>query len=273
MDRVELEISEIKNIALKGLLWLSHICDVNNINYYLAYGTLLGAVRHQGFVPWDDDIDIWMTRENYNKFVNLNVVDNEWEIMSCETNEEYYFPWAKLCNKCTVLEPSRFTSGLLYGVSIDIFPLDASLGLSFEEMKASAMKLRNEYKRLQKKFRPFTGGSEGLDTLFKRIFKRLYCCVAEKIYGSPNKALKQLIEKQNYSSMTNSDYLFCVLAPVAGFWEKIDFQDTAMLEFEGHYFPAPVGYDNVLRAFYGDYMTLPPVDKRVTHHSFTAYYI
>lgn len=84
---------ELKKVSLDGLKFIKEICEKNNLEYYIGYGTLIGAIRHEGFIPWDDDIDIWMKRDEYEKFIEIVSKENNknWEILSTY-NEDYYFP-------------------------------------------------------------------------------------------------------------------------------------------------------------------------------------
>ena len=172
----ELTLEEIKHISLDGLEFFVDICNKNNLRYYLAFGTLLGAVRHHGFIPWDDDIDILMPRKEYDRFIQIssNMGNDQWEILSYRNTEGYGFYWAKVCSKSTVLTPSRFTSGLLYGVSIDIFPLDYMKSETKEDALNELRRVKSDYSVIKKKILPFNTKAPGFANSLKRIYKKVY---------------------------------------------------------------------------------------------------
>ena len=262
---------ELKEISLEGLLWFKKVCEAEGLRYYLAYGTLLGAVRHKGFIPWDDDIDVWMPRQDYDRLIRLSarVEDDSWQILSNETQPRYLFPWAKVAHKKTVLTPSRFNNGFLYGVSLDIFPLDPCEGVTLAQAKEEMQALKQEYTRRVHRLRPYSGGSEGVPNRAVQAGKMLYYHAARVLWGKMEEDLARWRRLQR--GKTEQPFVSCALAPVSGVWPRAAFEQTAQLEFENTMFDVPKGYNEILTLFYGDYMTLPPVEKRVTHHSFRVY--
>nr|MCR5207201.1 LicD family protein [Eubacterium sp.] len=119
----ELSLEEVKKTELEILIRFDEICKNNNIEYSLAYGTMLGAVRHNGFIPWDDDIDVFVKRSDYEKLLGLRYDDGRFEIKSHRYSNNYYYPFAKMIDKNTDLDVSwRLDKDM--GVFIDIFPLD-----------------------------------------------------------------------------------------------------------------------------------------------------
>lgn len=273
MNTQQLSLEDMKEITLEGLIWLKNVCETHGLRYYLAYGTLLGAVRHKGFIPWDDDIDVWMLREDYDRLIQIasQAEDSSWQILSQKTQKKYLFPWAKVAHKQTVLEPSRFNNGFLYGISIDIFPLDGCPGGTLKEARENMMQLKAEYASRLRKIRPYSGGLEGIPNGFVQALKAAYYSCAQIIFGKLEDDLARWSDLQR--SWKNTEYVSCALAPVPGVWPQAAFEDTEQLEFEKIPFAAPKDYDTILTMFYGDYMTLPPAEKRVTHHSFRAYWI
>ena len=124
MRKIELE--EIKQRCLEILSYIDDICRKNEIQYYLAYGTLLGSVRHQGFIPWDDDIDICMTRENYYKFKKVIAEDKTtpFKLLYVDTEKDYTLPLPKVVDTRTSLSILSQKEKMKLGVFVDVFILD-----------------------------------------------------------------------------------------------------------------------------------------------------
>ena len=122
----KLSPEEYKKVLLSILTRIDSICRENGLKYMLAYGTLLGAVRHKGFIPWDDDIDLLLPRKDYEtlRSVAKSFNTKEWKLLSYSNEPRFLLPFMKYCNKHTIVTPPRFNTGFVYGLSIDIFPLD-----------------------------------------------------------------------------------------------------------------------------------------------------
>ena len=121
----ELTLDELKQIELETLKMFHAFCVENNIRYYLAYGTLLGAVRYKKFIPWDDDVDLLIPREDYDRLITLFKDNERYRLYSFERNKDYHFPFAKLCDMTTLkVEDFYPNAKVKLGVEIDLFPLD-----------------------------------------------------------------------------------------------------------------------------------------------------
>ena len=125
MGEKQIPADVIKEIELSILDYIDDVCKTNHIKYYLAYGTLLGAIRHKGFIPWDDDIDIYLLRDDYMKFVKIvNEQRNDrYEILSIYNDDSYNYEFAKVIDKRTALNASNFIINKKEGVWVDVFPL------------------------------------------------------------------------------------------------------------------------------------------------------
>lgn len=262
-----LSLEEIKEIEFDLLKMLDSFCKENNIQYFLSNGTLLGAVKYKGFIPWDDDIDILVPREDYNKLLSLFTDNGCYKLFAFEKHNEYRFPFAKLCDMTTEKEEKNINNGVHLGVDIDVFPLD-SWDADLKNAKKEAKHINKIMFRL------------GLTKLYKsdspnpikRVFKEIAMALC-RFLGSKY-FIRNIIKASNKPKQKDSGYLGCKTWCIYGEREIIPadvFSDTVMLEFEGMYFPAPVGYDTYLRSLYGDYEKDPPTEKQKTHHSFTAY--
>ncbi|MBQ6781536.1 MAG: LicD family protein [Treponema sp.] len=258
--------TEVKEILVNGLLAFDKISKENGISYFLTAGTLLGAVRHKGFIPWDDDIDICMFRDDYTKLLSIvdKVQTDNWKLISSHNEKKFLFYWAKFCNTQTAVLPSRFSNNYIYGVAIDIFPLDTpSLSDDYDEVFSAA-------KMLRKKWRLHFGGMchlirtnthRGIKTFFFSLCSRILFGSIPMVNEKFNKVMTALYDK-------TATYVVSLLpAPnIENDIYKREWFETSYLEFEGHFFPVPKNYDAVLRTRYGNYMELPSEKNRVTQH-------
>ena len=121
----ELTLQELKDIEFDILKKFDAFCKENNIRYFLAYGTLLGAIRYKKFIPWDDDVDLLIPREDYNRMISLFRDDERYRLFAFEKDPNYRYPFAKLCDMTTRKDESGYDNGVMLGVDIDLFPLDA----------------------------------------------------------------------------------------------------------------------------------------------------
>ena len=257
---------ELKKIQLEILEEIKVVCDMNNLKFFLCGGTLLGAVRHNGFIPWDDDIDIYMPREDYKKFVSLfnKNSNSNYKFVCMENNSEYCQPFGKvICTDTTLLETQvKSTHGM--GVYVDVFPLDG-VGDSLSEAKKTIAKCG--------RYRTLLGlaMSKKRKTTPINIIKNLYCQV---LFLSRQTLYSKYLKVAQKNSFADSKYVaFC--GAFYGEREILEhdiFLASELHEFEKGLYPIPIGYDIYLKKLYGDYMLLPPIEKRVTHHSFVAFY-
>ncbi len=278
----ELNIDDVKNIALDGLKCFISICKKYNLRYYLAFGSLIGAARHNGFIPWDDDIDLLMPRDDYNRLEQIKheITESDWKLLSYSSNPKYGHIWKKLCNTKTKVIPSRFTSGLIYGVSIDIFPLDFLNSSDFD----NSVREKNSYcDRFikAKKLNPIQNTlTDGIISDIKRFYKRMRynisCLIGQFNLSQSYEAIENEIIK-----VKNGDYLACMLdlpySPSQTIWRRdwfyTDTEECAYLTFEDIKVRVPLKYKEVLTTTYGNYMQMPPKEKQVTHHFYHAFYI
>lgn len=266
----DLTLAQVKKIGLEGLLELHRVCEEFNLAYYLAYGTLIGAARHQGFIPWDDDIDIWMPRADYTRLLELSkseLLFNSWELQAFSTNKKYMFPWMKLTNLDTIVIPSRFNNGFEYGISIDIFPLDGVNGDNEEACSEKRRELRNKFVEILKKTRVLVDIEHNT---MVRMIEKIYSRTVGKKYNYI-KEISQLEKEMINENKTR--FCTCVYDFYGAVWETNDFDTPIKIKFEGYDFNVPKNYDSVLRVIYGDYMELPPVEKQVIPHTYKAFKI
>ena len=263
----ELTLQELKEIEFDILKMFDAFCKENDIKYYLSHGTLLGAIRYGKFIPWDDDVDLLIPREDYNKMITLFKDNGRYQLFAFEKNQNYCYPMAKLCDMTTLKEESGYNNGVELGVDIDLFPLD-EWNSNLRKAKKEARYIGRQMKllTLSKLYKPDSKSS------IKRLIKGIVMFFCKGL-GSKH-YIKKILKASRKSSKSNSNYLGCKVWCVYGERGIIPaevFADTTYVEFEGEMFPAPAGYDTYLTCLYGDYMPEPPVEKRKTHHSFKAY--
>lgn len=259
-----LDITKLKQIELDILIHIDQFCRLHDIKYTLAYGTLLGAVRHKGFIPWDDDIDILMLREDYNRFEKLYLEndDSHYKLLNDVTVKKYTFPFIKISDESTVLR--EYERGIYGGVYIDVFPLDDicvdDTELERYSKEILSINIRDCYKHklIEKRL-----------SILKRIYVSLY-----KFWKSWNvnvvedhKKINSLLSK---ISKGKSRDLVAELsfADSVKLFPKSYFEDIMEIEFEGNKFPIPKEYDKVLSILYGNYMQFPPINERKSGHNF-----
>ena len=259
----ELGLKEIQALGIEIISCIDQYARVNNLHYYMAGGTLLGAVRHKGFIPWDDDVDLMMPRPDYELFIR-NFSDKRYKVSSCEYDEDYNTPFARVWDTYTVLE---FTSGKdkRIGVFVDIFPID---GYPSKELVSKIHTYRLKLRRTQinavKRY-SYKQGEKHIP--LKKLLRFLWRHNGNYYSKKLNRlALKYGFDNSAFVGVTTTtDHLFRERN------NKEIFASTVYLDFEGMKLPAPSGYETYLKKLYGDYMELPPEEKRKTEHSFFSF--
>ena len=261
----EIKLDELKKIQVEILENVNDFCQKNNIKYWLDCGTLLGAVRHKGYIPWDDDIDIGMLREDYDKFMKLfNKNNTRYKFYSIENNEDFYFQFGKVLDMNTLLyEPDE--TGVKLNVYIDVFVYDNA---PFDDKICDKMfKKRDLYRKMRyAKFYPKAYDHTSFKKRIMRFFLNIYLKFVPKNYY-----VKKLINNSKRYANEDTGGVGNFTSKTKFICDKSIFQDFVDVSFEGKKYPAPVGYDKWLKSFYGDYMKLPPKEKRVSNHVFKAY--
>lgn len=257
---------EIKQRELNILIFIDKICRENNLEYFLAFGTLIGAIRHKGFIPWDDDIDIVMKRSDYEKFISLFPKNNEenFKLLNVESNDEYYYPFLKVVDTKTKVEEVDFKVINNLGVWVDIFPLDNYDPSVIREKEVTVLKNKLQLSRATKCIKT----KSIIKTIVKNIIYPFYKYKDPKKYGI---LINELGKKSK-----NSEKNYCILFALKfknGIYKKELYDKKIEWNFEGHEFFIPEKYHDILTQVYGDYMQLPPEKQRVSGHNIEAFLI
>lgn len=253
---------EAKNKQLEILKNFDDFCTINSLKYSLSGGTLLGAIRHKGFIPWDDDIDVCMPRKDYEFLVN-NFISNDKNLtIKSSLLNNLDIPFAKIVDISTKIDSKFDESEVNKHLWIDIFPVDA---LPEDIYKVKEIYSRCNFYRTLLLLQDAKLG-EGT-TCFRKYAKYLLKPLA-KFYGR-KRCVEKLEKIAKSNSYETSKYVGAVTWGLYGAGERMlksEFEKSVELEFEGYKFPAFSCWDSYLRGLYGNYMELPPIEKRKTHN-------
>lgn len=257
-----LDIKELQKLELKMLLSLDEFCKKNSIKYSLGAGTMIGAVRHQGFIPWDDDIDIFMKREEYDRFVEM-VSNHDYFIdvekryyVKIPRREGYRYPFIKIIDIKTKLYQKNTIKEEL-GVWIDIFPIDYCGTLNEAEKTAKKQIIRfNNFVQFYKRH-----PNDSIINIGKNIALFFFRCVHRNAQKEILNGMDEL-SKNGYSEYCGT---LVWTQSIKDFYPTEFFSDYVDVNFEGHKVVMFKRYNDILHHRYGDYMKLPPESERFTH--------
>ena len=263
------DIREIQQMELGIMEYIHEVCQKIGVKYFLAYGSLIGAVRHKGFIPWDDDMDICMLREDYEKLQDYLIANphERYEVMSYKNNLNYVYPFMKVQDNQTYLleEDVRIDSNM--GIYVDIFPVDG-----YEDDSVFKDKMTRLIKKRQLScytFKGITNTKSLLNSLIR------YISVIIFYFTNTNKYIRgidDLAQSRKVDDYELVDYLIYkdMNKPV---WKREWLKQTITGVFEGKEFMIPKNYHEILTSDYGDYTQLPPVELRFSHHDFQLWKI
>jgi lipopolysaccharide cholinephosphotransferase len=257
---------EVREIQLESLVHFARWCRANDLRFQLAFGTLLGAVRHGGFIPWDDDIDLAMPRSDYERFCRTFPANPPATLVmgSLVSRPGWPLPFAKVWDDRTIVEEHSHLA-LKAGVGLDVFPIDSvhSHGIR----RAIRFWLTRATRALQAlgSARPREGRIRAKAFLLALAGPVVRLIGAHHFASARDRVASQYLGQASHSSVLVGPYLWS--APTPGVIETTD------LPFEGLALPAPADPGAVLGAIYGDYMTPPAASHQTTHHLMTSLWI
>ena len=264
----EKQRSTVHKIEYNLLKEFDRVCRKYEIKYCLAYGSLLGAVRHGGFIPWDDDIDVCMPRSDYEKFkaVAQNEVGDNYFFQSHETDKEYMLFYGRLRDKNTIFQETYFEDyNMASGVYIDIFPVEyydktkLSMKIYWGIFRICRVLLNSKYYKMEAR----TGMKKQMSKIVRILSGFLSCDF--------------LYNLQNYiASCCNTKKGNCYINLTSPYGKKdcfeVELYDTRKeVTFEDGKYWTYLNMEKVLETIYGDYMQLPPIEKRVTVHHLSSF--
>ncbi len=258
MDNKEISLADKRKIYLDMCQAIHEFCAAHGIKYYLAFGTLLGAVRHHGFIPWDDDFDIMMSYEDYQKFFALWDNKGRYKIIDCNLDRGYCYSFPRIYDSYTYRDYYGYCT---YGVSIDLYTILKSA--NGKENIIAIANLAKKYNDIAIFFARCRGWlmrwhawpSQSYDLFILNYFIKKSLNVLENSQVSGSFSIVNGGVTDLYKAIPND----C-------------FNDIIKLPFEDYMFNAPREYDEVLKIWYNDYMVLPLEEKRKPYHGGIYYW-
>ena len=259
----QLNEEEIKELELGVMDYIHNLCQKENINYSLAYGTLLGAVRHKGYIPWDDDVDISLKRDEYDKLYQAVLRDNDpiYKVASWENDARYPYPFYRVYDARTVYENNYIENDIDLGICVDVFPFDYYADVNKEMVKLDTYRRLSVYT-----FYGIHSKNAGLKNIVRYLLVLVFRLTRVKTW---NKKMNLLSMQANDNDFI--DYLMENKRTSTKF-EKTLLDKVMDSPFEDRTYKIPEASHQILSAIYGDdFMEIPPVEKRVKHDDFVAY--
>ena len=259
----QLNEEEIKEVELGVMDYIHNLCQKENINYSLAYGTLLGAVRHKGYIPWDDDVDISLKRDEYDKLYQAVLRDNDpiYKVASWENDARYPYPFYRVYDARTVYENNYIENDIDLGICVDVFPFDYYADVNKEMVKLDTYRRLSVYTLYG-----IHSKNAGLKNIIRYLLVLVFRLTRVKTW---NKKMNLLSMQANDND--SIDYLMENKRTSTKF-EKTLLDKVMDSPFEDRTYKIPEASHQILSAIYGDdFMEIPPVEKRVKHDDFVAY--
>lgn len=260
-------VQELKQIQVDMLKEIDKYCKKHNLRYSLAFGSLLGAVRHKGFIPWDDDLDIMLLRKDYDKFIK-GFKHEYYSVISPSSDREYSLPFAKVNDTRTIINEDSNVKNT-YGVYVDVFPVDNVPDDLYELKSFMSRKKKLNRQHILKivKVKWKRNPLKNLVLILGQLFLAF-------------KSINAISNEMSDLSATYSGLAHCklrgIIAPNDNRFEELlpadYFESYTTIPFEGFEAMVIEKYDEYLTAAYGNYMQLPPKNEQISHHKFKAWW-
>jgi lipopolysaccharide cholinephosphotransferase len=269
MEMNEADKLEYKKILLQTTKDFIKFCEENGLMYYASDGTALGAVRHKGLIPWDDDVDVLMPHKDYERFLQLQykLEGTDYEVLT-DTKPNYPLLFAKFsCKKTTIWEVRNIPC--IYGAFVDVVPMYEVDDTDDMEKKFNQYRKAHERFVISRKIYSFSDWFDLLKkrqllTFFKKMAKKMFYNIFSWYYHCEYKKLEHIFQSSEGSKYIGISGLSSYFR--RPMYEKEWFGRGLMVPFEDFMIRLPENYDAYLKHLYGDYMTLPPIEQRISHH-------
>jgi len=264
-------LEKLHQVQLEILQDVDQFCEEHDLKYFVHYGSMLGAIRHHGFIPWDDDIDIAMMRRDYERFVELARKDlrfcNKYEVLA-QPDKKYPNVFAKVSKKGTrLISDEMLEMGISWGINIDVFPLDRVPENQKDfEKKAKKAFFLSKLMYLYYYKHPHVPGTG----LVNKVLSFGCMVVHQLLVWCPlfkPERIQEIYRKNCETDLPSGNFVdyYCSFAPARLVFSCEDIFPTVRIPFEHTSVCIPKDYDRMLTTIYGDYMQLPPIEKRKNH--------
>ena len=263
------DLDKLRRKGLEILLYFKDICEKNNLKFYFCGGCCIGAIRHKGFIPWDDDVDIFMPREDYEKLAEIWEEQADTEKYSYVRTTKDHFTRLQFAmisdNETTFIKTRQWDLDTNHGVRIDILPLDGCPNGRF------ARKMQIMWGLIYSMFivREAHSSKGKLFEIAGKILLAL--AITDNNRYRIAKFAEKRMSKYKISDCEKITELCAWYQYMVNEYPKSAFEEQLYVDFEGYKLPIPVGYDDYLKMAFGDYMKLPPVESQVAKHDLVYY--